>query len=775
MSTSTKRRRRSLGALLLLACACEPPPPKPHGSVLPDMSAPPASAAPTTPTSEAPPAPGPIDATPPALVVRPEDATKIDRAVAGAIASGACPGAVVRVQRGGRLVYEKAYGKLAVTPKSEPMRADAVFDLASLTKPLVTATAVMQLVDQGLVDLDQPAKDLLPELADPRITPRQLLAHVSGLPAVNPMSDYRGTPEEMRARLFTTVGKGSKRVYSDLGYQILGALVEKVSGRSLDAYFAEAIASPLDLSARYNPPASETLVPTSRRDDQLLRGAVHDPRAAAMGGVAGHAGLFGTARDVARYGAMLLAGGALDGQRVLSQRSVDALLAPEKDGEHTLAFSLFDAGISHTGFTGTYVFLHPESNTVLALLTSRLHPEEKGDVTTLRRTLRPLAIAAARGATPERHVETGIDVLRADAFAPLAGARVGLVTNDQARAFDGTTTAALLKAAPNVTLVRLFSPEHGLAAAAEGSVADGTDPSTGLPVVSLYGPDQKPSAAALADLDTLVVDLQDAGARFYTYLTTLGYTLEAAAKHGKRVVVLDRPNPVGATTVAGPLLDADRLSFVGYHPIPVQPGMTIGELAKLFAGEKQLTVDLTVIPLRGYHRSMLWSATGLPWRPPSPNLRDPEAALLYPGVALVEATNLSVGRGTPHPFHLIGAPWLNAPALLQALDAEGHPGLHLETTTFTPTDSKFAGIPCNGLRLAVDDPTQFQAVRFGLTLAAALLQTQGDRWRPKHLLMLLGNAAAYQALVEGKSADEVLAAQPLDGFLARRAGFLLYP
>ena len=374
-------------------------------------------------------------------------------------------------------------------------------------------------------------------------------------------------------------------------------------------------------------------------------------------------------------------------------------------------------------------------------------------------------------------VMTGIDVLVADGFGPLAGARVGLITNHTGVDSDRVSTIRRLHDATNVELVSLFRPEHGIAGRLDIPVIDdSTDHETGLRIHSLYGETRQPTAPMLADIDTLVFDIQDIGTRFYTYISTLNLALEAAAEHGLRVVVLDRPNPIGGRVVAGPVLDPDKISFVGTHPIPVRHGMTVGELAGLFVAERGLEVDLTIVRLQNWTRDMLFDATGLEWIDPSPNMRSLEAALLYPGIGLLETTNLSVGRGTATPFELIGAPWLDGERLAEQLTSLGLPGIAFRAVRFTPDASVFAGTACPGVGFEITDRKRFEPVVTGLAIALLLRTHYPDAWDVERYGRLLGNGATLDAVIRNTplAATIEVFTPALDDFRSRRQRFLLY-
>lgn len=386
-----------------------------------------------------------------------------------------------------------------------------------------------------------------------------------------------------------------------------------------------------------------------------------------------------------------------------------------------------------------------------------------------------IAVAASRG---EAAVMTGIDVLVRDGFAPLAGQRVALISNHTGRDRNGRSTARLLHEAENVELARIFSPEHGY----EGNldielVADGVDRRTGVPVLSLYGEVRRPTGDMLEGIDAVVFDIQDIGARFYTYISTMGHAMQAAADHGIRFFVLDRPNPINGVDVAGPVLDDGKQNFVGFHRIAVRHGMTVGELARLFKAELGIDVDLQVIAMEEWHRGDFFDATALPWINPSPNIRNLTAAILYPGIGLLETTNLSVGRGTETPFEIIGAPWLDGAALAAQLNGAALPGVAFEPVEFVPDSSMFQGETCRGVRLSITSREEFEPLRTGFEIARRLALGYADTWDVDGYLRLLGNDATLHAVREGLPYAEIVAAyeQELADFKRRRERFLIYP
>jgi uncharacterized protein YbbC (DUF1343 family)/CubicO group peptidase (beta-lactamase class C family) len=743
-----------------------------------------------------------------------ESFKKIDDAVNAAVERGQLPGAVVLVLHRGEVVYRKALGFRSLQPDRMRMTEDTVFDLASLTKPIATSASIMLLVEQGKLRLSDPVAKYRPGFAvkgKDTITLEMLLLHTSGLVADNAVADYQDGKAKALERidaLGTLSPPGSRFRYSDVNFIILGELVEQVSGQPLDVFARKNFFEPLGMTETGFRPA-ETLrarcAPTEKRDGKWITGEVHDPRAHLLGGVAGHAGLFSTANDLARFARMILEGGSLDGKRVLSSVTVQQWTrtrpVPLSEGEKAppglraygwdaqTSYSsnrgeVFPAGFSfgHTGFTGTSIWIDPTTSTAVIFLSNRVHPEGKGNVNRLRGQVATLAATAVANPkseirNPKSEVLTGLDVLVKDGFRTLKGRRIGLVTNHTGVDREGRATIDLLHQAPDVRLVALFSPEHGIRGVVDEKVPDGKDEKTGLPIYSLYGTRRKPSAEQLAGIDTLIFDIQDAGCRFYTYISTLGLVMEAAAENKVRVLVLDRPNPIGGLAVEGPVLDAGKESFVGWHTLPVRHGLTVGELARLYNAERKIGCELEVVAMEGWRRGDFYDRTGLRWINPSPNLRSLTQALLYPGIGLLETTNLSVGRGTDRPFEWIGAPWLDGRRLAAALARHELPGVRFVPVRLTPTSSTFAGKPCDGVQLMVDDWQRFVPLRTGLTIASELLRLHPDDWKTDRYIVLLGHQATLDALKKGTTVPELEKSWQADlaRFRERRRPYLLYP
>jgi uncharacterized protein YbbC (DUF1343 family)/CubicO group peptidase (beta-lactamase class C family) len=762
----------------------------------------------TTAGTPSPPSAASTESAPLALGLDPDRLARINGLVAEAIAAGEMSGCVVAIGRRAGTAWLAAFGDRQVEPTHEPMTSDTVFDLASLTKPVATATAVMQLVEDGRLRLADPVARHLPEFAPhgkDAITIHHLLTHLGGLIADNPLADYQAGPAEAWGRicdLKPVAAPGKRFIYSDVGFIVLGRLVEKLAGRSLDAVCQDRIFTALGMTDTGYGPAADLRsrsATTEQRNGRWLKGEVHDPRAALLGGVAGHAGVFGTASDLARYARALLGGGSLEGRRVLAPATLAVMTRPvplPAGGLRALGWDvrsgyssnrgdlLSSVAFGHGGFTGTSLWIDPDLDLFVVFLGNRLHPDGKGIVNPLAGRIAAVAAGAIIApAVPAAHsvdgmVLPGIDVLARDGFEPLAGRRVGLITNHTGRDRSGRSTASLLAAAEDVSLVALFSPEHGPTGTLDREgIEDATDPETGLPVRSLYGKTRRPTPEMLADIDTLVFDIQDIGARFYTYISTLLEAMRAAGGREMRFVVLDRPNPINGVDVAGPLVDAGSESFVGCHPIPLRHGMTVGELAGMFRAELDLDVELVVVPCEGWRREDAFDATGLEWVNPSPNMRSLSEAFLYPGIGLLEMTNLSVGRGTDTPFEVIGAPWLDGPALAAALRARRIPGVAFVPIRFTPRSSTHADQRCGGLNIVITDRQRFDPVRTGLEIAVALRRLHPEDWDAKPCERLLLNRKTLDLLLSGADPDTILetAADGLRAFVIRRSKHLLYP
>lgn len=745
----------------------------------------------------------------------------LESAVRAQIQAERMPGAVVIVGDARSVLYRQAFGTRG--PPGERMTEDTIFDLASLTKAVATTTAVLQLAERHQLTLDQPAARYWPAFAEQgkgEITVRQLLAHTSGLPVGLDLGGSGVDREEILRRILATgpvAEPGRQVLYSDINFEVLGVLVERVSGEPLEVYCQRHIFQPLGMRDTGFLPAENRfsrIAPTHPASAGLSRGGVHDPAAALMGGVSGHAGLFSSADDLALFARMLLNEGRQGRQRILRPQSVALLFQPQSPigapGWRGAGWAL-DAPlvanrdtlapvgvIGHTGFTGTGLWIDRVTQRFLIVLSNRVYLEGSGDAQPLRHQLLallaslepprvPAAIAGDQvlaavllsppALPPESRpkVDTGIDVLERQAFAPLTGLHVGLITNLSGVDARGWRTIDRLRWVPGVRLAAIFSPEHGVSGDGAGKVVMEPEPFSGLPWYRLYGPPRLP-AAMLAGLDALVFDIQDAGTRFDPFASLLAYAMEAAASHGLRVFVLDRPNPLGAERVDGPLPDENLTSATGYFPLPVLHGMTLGELARLINAEKHLGAELTVIAMQGYRRAMRFEETGLSWPPSSPDWRTLTRVRLYPGVALVEGANVSVGRGTSRPFEWLGAPWIDGPVLADYLNARAIPGVRSEPAEFVPDDSPYRGERCQGVRLILTDRQALRAPRLGVELIGALQRLYPEQFHIAQTPGMPGSRQALAALERGDDPRRIEAEwQPgLQRFREQRARYLLY-
>ncbi|MEZ5425332.1 MAG: DUF1343 domain-containing protein [Pyrinomonadaceae bacterium] len=818
---------------------------------------------------------------PQTIGVSPEKLSQIDGLIERAIADKKMPGAVVLVSHRGKIVYRKAFGNRSLAPKIEKMTVDTVFDLASLTKVVATTTSIMQLVERGEIRLTDTIGDFFPEMEDKevrKVTVRQLLTHTGGFrPDFDLREKWTGRDGMLRALKNEKLRNqpGTRFVYSDIGFIVLGEIVERVSETNLPHFFSGETSSPLGMKssgffekltisdkdlgwvfsgATFSNFGNRTqysidltrIAPTENIKGQqsylgsvfegddgekILRGQVHDPTAFRMNGVAGHAGLFSTADDLALFCQMLLNGGQLDGKRILSAGTVALMTTPNvvsEDGatrglgwDLNTSFSsnrgeLFPLGsFGHTGFTGTGIWIDPASQTFVIFLSNRVHPDGKGDITDVRAKVSTVVGSAIEDLPIEKlrqaeanyfaavnpqiekfktglsqktvraenrnsafqSVLNGIDVLEKNGFRELNGLKIGLVTNQTGRDFNGKSSIDVLFEAKNLKLTALFSPEHGIRGELDQSrISDSVDEKTGLPIYSLYGETRRPKPEQLRDLDAIVFDIQDIGTRFYTYISTLLYLLEEARKAGKPVFVLDRPNPINGLDVEGPIADSDKLSFVAPYPLPVRHGMTVGELALLFNRQNKIDADLKIIKMENWERGFWFDQTGQIWTNPSPNMRSLTEAALYPGIGLLETTNLSVGRGTDTPFEVIGAPWLDGQQLAAFLNRKNLPGVKFVPVRFTPDASVYKNQSVNGINILITDRAAFKPVSCGIEIAAALQTLFPKDWKTENLNRLLANQETFEKIKLGFAPSEMEKdwGGSLEIFKKIREQFLLY-
>ncbi len=765
----------------------------------------------------------------------------IDEAVTAEIAKKQLPGAVVLVGRQGKIVYRKAFGNRALEPNIEAITPDTIFDLASLTKVVATATSVMILVERGKIRLGDPVSRYIPEFGEigkKNITVEQLLTHRSGLMPDNAIEDYHQGADkawENIWKLAPIAEVGSKFIYSDVNFEVLGELVHRISGKPLNEFAADNIYRPLGMKDTGYLPAKilqTRIAPTEKFYDaerigsnttsnEIKRGTVHDPRAYLLGGVAGHAGLFSTADDLAIFCQMFLNHGEVNKARILSPMGVARMTEGRASGGNAsdgdvrgLGWDLFTSfsanrgdlfpvgSFGHTGFTGTGLWLDPNSQTFVVFLSNRVHPKldpkKPADVGSLRGrvasivtasiTAAPFGIATAftpannkpsdyRLPTTDYHSLNGIDVLVRENFSMLKGKRVGLITNQTGKDQNGNSTIDLLFKAPNVKLTTLFSPEHGIRGGLDQEkISNSTDEKTGLPILSLYGEARKPTDEMLKNIDVLVFDIQDIGARFWTYPSTMVLAMEAAAKNKIKFVVLDRINPINGSDTEGPLADADKLSFIAHNQIPLRHGMTMGELAQLYNGERNVSADLQIVKVENWRRGAWFDETGLTWINPSPNMRSLTEATLYPGIALLETTNVSVGRGTDTPFEILGAPYIDGRKLAEALNNAKLSGVRFVPVRFTPNASTNKGVECGGVNVFVTNRNTFEPVLTGLEVASQIFKLYPKEFNVEKFNRLLVNDKIFAAFKQGSEAKALrqIWESDLDKFKAMRQKYLLY-
>ncbi len=745
-----------------------------------------------------------------------------------AIHDGKIPGAVVVIGTQDGIVYKKAFGYRALLPEKSPMAVDTIFDISSLTKVVATTPAILQLVEQGRLRLEDPVSKYWPEFkanGKENITVRQLLTHYSGLrPDLDNFPEWHGYSTAMKMILKERPGytPGNIFVYSDINFAILGELVYRISGKPLDAYCAQNIFKPLgmkDTSFRPSPSAHNRIAPTQFRKGKLIQGEVHDPMAYNMGGVAGHAGLFSTAGDLSIFARAMLNLGTYNNVHILSPLMVAKMGSPQSPVNKTVLRGLgwdIDSPLSsnrgvlfpvgsygHTGFTGVSLWIDPVSKTYVIVLTNHVHPDGKGDSLSLRAEISTIA-ASALGPIPVEkvlasgrtltgyhellnsyrskgsrngNVKTGIDVLESERFAPLAGLNIGLITNHTGLNSKGDRTVDILYNAPGVKLKALFSPEHGFLGDTDEIIKKDyiTDSRTGLPVYNLYGKTYRPTQEMLEGLDALVFDIQDAGVRYYTYITTMGYAMEAAAKKGIAFYVLDRPNPITGAFVQGPIREKGLKSFTNYYPLPVRHGMTIGEMAEMFNVEYKIGVKLKVVKMQGYERSDWYDETGLTWVNPSPNIRSVVQAALYPGSGIIEGANVSVGRGTDMPFEVVGAPWITAKRLSSFLNNRKLNGVRFMPVEFKPVSDNYEGKVCYGVRIIITERDAMNSPGLGIELASALYNLYPKEFIVDKTIGLISDDVLL-SIKRGRDPHMIKMdlQEPLKQFMDIRSRYLLY-
>jgi uncharacterized protein YbbC (DUF1343 family)/CubicO group peptidase (beta-lactamase class C family) len=767
----------------------------------------------------------------PATLSNPRFGT-VDDIMKAAVNNKTPPGAVVLIGHNGKIVYRKAFGYRSLEPLVSPMTVDTIFDIASLTKCLATATSITRMLELGKIRLNDPVSKYLPGFAQngkKDVTIRQLVTHYSSLaPDLDLKQPWQGYDTAIKMAMAEPLQDppGSRYVYSDINYIVLGELVRVVSGMPLDRYASVHIYQPLQMTnTTFNPPASwDEKIAATEYDERgvMLQGIVHDPTARRMGGVAGHAGLFSTADDVAKYAQAILDGG----KPILSPLSVEKMSTPQQpptgsslrgigwDIDSPSASNrgeLFPVGsFGHTGFTGTSLWIDPVTDTYVIILGNGIHPKDGASLVGLRAKVATVVAAALdltvgekqklklsritgynetlsaarRFNTRNGQVKTGLDVLQAHNFTELKAPggrklKVGVITNQTGVDLLGRRTIDVLAQAPGVELAAIFSPEHGIFSAEDTTnTTNSKDAATDVTVYTIYGDNnidkRHMPMAVLNTLDAIVYDIQDVGVRFYAYEMTLGYALESCARAGKELIVLDRPNPITGIFLQGPISDPGRTGF--YGPVPIRHAMTVGELAGLYNREWKINAKLTIVKMDGWQRGDWFDSTGLEWINPSPNLRSLTEAALYPGVGMIEGTNISVGRGTDTPFELIGAPWIKAKEFSDYLNARQIQGVRFVPITFKPNASQYKDQPCNGVNLVLTDRNFLDAAELGLELASALIKLYPKDYKADKLVELAGSQAVAEQLNAGVDPRRIQQdiQNDLDKFVDIRKKYLLY-
>ena len=691
------------------------------------------------------------------------------------------------------MLFHEAVGYRQIDPVRVLTDTETLYDLASLTKVVATTTAVLMLREKGALELDKPATDYLAMTGFPAITVRHLLTHAGG---VAPGRAFYRTHTSIDTMLveYAAIGAdgppGLLWRYSDIGFMILGRIIEHVTGQTLDRFCEDAIFKPLHMTDTvFNP--SETMrarcAPTERCTwrNRLVHGEVHDENASAAGGISGHAGLFSTASDLAVFCRAFMRG------ELVSEATLDEISAKGQVPSYpwqglgwlvdpwesrTTGFLPSRHALGHTGWTGTSMWMDLRRGNFAVLLSNTCHPGRGGrDNRTLRSTFHR---SVARELYPRKaNTHAGLDRLLNERFHVLRNAnRIALLTNHAVVDELGRHILDVFDLGAAHKLHILYGPEHGIRGNYEAG-ANVPSEEGNVPVVSLYGERKRPSRTELAEIDLFVVDLQDIGSRYYTYMATMRECMAACAEAKKPVLVLDRPNPLGGVVLEGPIAEFTD-SPVCCAPIPIRHGMTMGELALFFLREEfsrqKLVVYVNV--LDSWRRDLLFEECAYPWTPPSPNIPTPLTALLYVGTCLFEGTNLNEGRGTETPFHVFGAPWLDAESIIGAIDPALSPGCRLSACVYTPraipgraSNPRYRDQACRGIRLHVENPHNVRAFTTTVALLGAIRQRHPNEFQWTRFFDVLAGGPALRTWIENgtPTADILARIRPeLDAFAA---------
>ncbi len=699
-----------------------------------------------------------------------------------AVALSKAPGAVAFVGRaGGETLLSAAEGMRQTTPVTEAATEDTLYDLASLTKQVCTTTSVMLLHEDGKLNLDQKVSEFLPIPGLERCTLRQCITHTAGLAPFKPWQTEIHSPEDIVQRIAAlplSSPPGTRRVYSDLGFILLAQVVGQAAREPMDAFIARRVFKPLGMKRTLFNPGPELRKDCAATENcpwrkRVLKGEVHDERAFAMGGVAGHAGLFGTAPDLGLFCDALLSG------KILKPATLDEMLrigqVPSYPGQGlgwwldpwtsgSTGYLPSRRAFGHTGFTGTCMWLDRDTGLYAVLLSNTVHPRrEPRDNTSLRRTFYDGITFAHYPRRTNAH--SGMDYLcRAD-FAPVAGKRAAILTNQSATDMLGRPDLEVFGLEPGVAFKAIYTPEHGLRGQAEAGKSVASEKTGATPVISLYGKQKRPTKDELRGVQLFVIDLPDVGSRYYTYMATMKDCLAACAESGVPVLVLDRPNPLGGTVLEGPIAKLCE-SAVCCAPIPARHGMTLGEIAQFFQRTvfEKSKLKLEIQNVENWRRELMHPACALPWTPPSPNLPTFESALAYAGTCLFEGVNLNEGRGTDTPFLILGAPWMDNKAIVEAIDPVLATGFKLGTQVYIPKPipgksehPEYEGKICKGIRLEVTDPEAARPFSLTVAVLVELVKRHKDQlqWKPS-FDVLAGGPWLREQFMAGRPAADIL-------------------
>ncbi|MCX8064636.1 MAG: DUF1343 domain-containing protein [Candidatus Hydrogenedentes bacterium] len=663
------------------------------------------------------------------------------------------PGAVAYIGRVDEVFYWGSVGKKSLIPEEEVNTIDTIYDLASLTKVVATTTAIMLLYQEGRLRLDDSIIEYIPIGRFKNISIRHLLSHSSGLPAHAEWYKEINSIEDFLIKIYKTdllFPPGSNHLYSDFGFILLGHIVELITGRSFESYCRLNIFEPLKMTSTFFKVPNELIgrcAPTELCGwrKKIIRGEVHDENAYALGGVAGHAGLFSTAEDLGRFCRAMIHKKLLKAEVIEEMATSRVVLSypwqvlgwkTDPYWDSIEGVIPFRTALGHTGFTGTCLWWDRLSGYYAILLSNSCHPSRtRRDNKKLRKTFfNGISILIN---PPRFNTHPGIDVLGRDDFKILKGAKIGVFTNSSAISVSGKTALDILTSSDKFTVTCLFAGEHGLKVSEEAGKGEVKEQFNGIPIIDVYSgqKDSSKKKQLLKKLDWIVIDIPDIGVRYYTYLASVCKLLGIAVEYDVKILVLDRPNPLGGELIEGPLPDNNFIGNVCWGRVPVRHGMTVGESCIYMKRTmKDLgSANVDVIKADGWFTDLMCDRLDLAWLPPSPNILDFETALCYIGTCLFEGTNLSEGRGTDFPFKMVGAPWLKAKDVIEILPDYSLAGVKLSACSFIPrpvlgrvSHPKYMGEKCEAIKIEVIDPYRFRPFILGYELLIAISKLNGD-------------------------------------------------